>query len=182
MQNNKKDKIIKWKITLDGYDYEIKVDLSPWTGKHKIYVDDEQVAFDTPAIISFVSGFDQYIKIGDNDIFVVCRGGKLDLSINGKMRSSNKPFIPMPNPPVWMWVLCALCVPLPIVSYFYNSKTFPIVVAIAIASIFGCIYFAMKADKDERTRARMATIIMFLPWIIFIIMPMFSKFFSKIFS
>lgn len=182
MQNNKKDKTIRWKITLDGDDYELKVDLSPFTGKHKIYVDDEPVAFDTPAIISFVSGFDQYIKIGDNDIFIVCRAGKLDLAINGKMRSTNKAFVPMPDAPKWMWVLCALCAPLPIVSFFFNSKTLPIVIAAAIASVFGCIYFAMQPNKDERTRVRMSTIVMFIPWVVFLIMPLFSKFFTRIFS
>lgn len=180
MQNNN-DKAIKWKISLDGDDYEIKVILSPWTGKHKIYVDDEPVVFETPAIISFVSGFDQYIKIGENNIFIVCRGGKLDLSINGKMRSTNKPFVPMPAAPVWMWVLCALCLPMPIAGYFINPKLLPLFIAIAIASVLGCIYFAMKADKDERTRARMTTIVMFLPWVIFVLMPLFTKFFSNVF-
>ena len=182
MQNNKNDKAIKWKISLDGDDYEIKVILSPWTGKHKVYIDDEPVVFDTPGIISFISGFDQFIKIGKNKIYIVCRGGKLDLSINGKMRSTNKPFVPMPAPPVWMWVLSALSLLMPIAGYFQNPKLLPLLIGVAVAAALGCIYFAMKADKNEKTRVRYTTLVMFLPWITFVFMPMFTKFFHNIFS
>jgi len=181
MQKQEKDKIIKWKITLDGEDYVIKVDLKPWTGMHKIYVDDEPVAFDTPAIISFISGFDQYIKIGDNDIFVTCRNGKLDLSVNGKMRSNNKPFVPMPEPAKWMWVLCAFCLPLPVATYFINAKLTPIVIGVSIAAVFVCIYFGMQV-KDEKTRARKCTLAVGIPWTVFVFMPLFSKFFTNILS
>jgi hypothetical protein len=182
MQQEKKDKTIKWKINLDGDDYEIKVDLNPWTGKHKIYVDDEPVRFDTPALVSFVAGFDQYIKIGCHDIFVTLRKGKMDLAINGKMLSNGKLFVPLPDAPKWMWALSAACVPLPVVSYFISPGMLPFVVAISITAIYACIYFAMQSDKGERIRAKICTFIISIPWAVFVLMPLFSKLFGNIFK
>jgi hypothetical protein len=176
----KKNKIIKWNIALDGDNYEIKIDIKPFTGKHKIYVDNELVDFETPAIISFIAGFDQYIKIGDNDLYVTCRGGKLDLAINGKMRSDGKAFVPMPDPPKWMWVLCAFCIPVPFLGLLFD-QVFSLAVVVSLVAILVCIYFAMQ-PKDEKTRVRMSTLAMGIPWVVFVIMPLFNKFFANLFS
>ncbi len=175
MKKEKKDKSIRWKVVLDGDEYEIKIDMSPFTGKHKIYVDDEPVPFETPALISLIAGFDQYIKIGDNHLFVTCRGGKLDLSINGIMRSSKEEFVPMPKMEKWMWILCLFLVPLPIVKRDAISALF------AVVGIFACIYFAMKPNS-EKTRIKMATAAVALPWTILVIFPFFIEFFQKLFS
>ncbi len=175
MEKQKKDKSIRWKIMLDGDEYEIKLDMSPFTGKHKIYVDNEPVPFETPALISLIAGFDQYIKIGDNDIFVTCRNGKLDLSINGVMRSSKKEFVPMPKFEKWIWILCLLLVPLPLVKRDLLSAMF------ALLGIIFCVYFAMKPG-NEKNRIKMATAAVALPWTALVIFPFFVKFFEKLFS
>lgn len=175
MANVKKDKSIRWKVPLDGEEYEIKLDMSPFTGKHKIYVDDEPVPFETPALISLIAGFDQYIKIGDNDIFVTCRNGKLDLSVNGIMRSSKEEFVPMPKAEKWMWILCSLLVPLPLIKRDYISALF------ALLGILACIYFAMKPG-NEKNRVKMATAAVAVPWTILVIFPFFMKFFERLFS
>lgn len=179
-EKNKKNKIIKWNIPLDGDNYEIKIDIKPFTGKHKIYVDDELVDFETPAIISFVAGFDQYIRIGDNDLYVTCRGGKLDIAINGVMRSNGNPFVPLPEPAKWMWILCAFCIPVPFVGLLLG-QIFSIAVVVSIIAIFVCIYFGMQ-PKDERTRVRTCTFVIGIPWTVFVFLPLFNKFFSNLFS
>lgn len=147
MAKQRTGRTIEWTIYLDNKKYIIKIVLSAFGGRHKIYLNDEPVPFTGNALMSYMVGFDQRLPIEGHEVYVFGRGSKTELAVNGKVRGDKKTkFTPMPSTPKWIWIFNILFIFLiPLGGLSILSFVF------AFCGIWICSIYAHK-PRSERER------------------------------
>lgn len=110
-----------------------------WTGKMEIQVDMD--VYQVKSSNWFINLVDYEIMLPGTSCHVVVIGNKVDLTINGVYVSNGKPFEPISNMPVWIWVLVALSI---VGGFLFGGWLF-VVLAVAVSA------FALQFVVNKKT-------------------------------
>ncbi|ABR36473.1 hypothetical protein [Clostridium beijerinckii] len=95
----------KWEVEADGIKHTIEYKVG---FTKKIIVDGE--TYKVKSSNAFINLIDYAISFGDTDCRLVVIGAKADLAVNGTFLGSKKPYEPISNLPVWIYVLVGLSI------------------------------------------------------------------------
>lgn len=145
-----------WTVTVNGVDRFIEFYPMTFSKRAKLLIDGEPAPLDVSA--SFYQGIDQPILTGgDRDLRIVSKGKFTDLSVDGVLIDSQKPYEPLPklSRVSWVFVIISLCAAL-------LGGLIPSLCAIGGAALNAGV--ALKKGLSGKARIILGVVIAILTW------------------